>query len=272
MLFAERPELRVALLENRLVIGREGRSGSTAADSAEVMELAPATAQVAAWQPALAALGGWLRERQLKRAKLQVFLGGQLVRWQLLEWQPQLASPQELKAYVQLRFRATFGAAADGWRVVHAEPVPGRALAVCAIDEALLAELKSLQDAVGATVVSVVPYFSAAFDRWRGSVGQHTAWFGVTEPGVLTLGLLRSGVWHGLRSVRHAGSADWRAALSALQAQLQLASGVDLAEQPAPVYLVGCNAELQDRSDPRLVWLSPESGGRPGVERMAWGV
>ena len=40
-------------------------------------------------------------------------------------------------AYVQLRFRATFGAAADSWRVVHAEPVPGRALPACAIDEAL---------------------------------------------------------------------------------------------------------------------------------------
>lgn len=272
MLFAERSELRVALLEHRLVIGRDGRRGSTAADSVEVLELAPATAQVAAWQPAVAALGGWLRERQLKRAKLQVFLGGQLVRWQLLEWQPQLASPQELKAYVQLRFRATFGTAADGWRVVHAEPVPGRTLAACAIDEALLAELKDLQDTVGATVVSVVPYFSAAFDRWRGSLGQQAAWFGVTEPGVLTLGLLRSGVWHGLRSVRHAGSADWRATLSALQAQIQLASGVDVAGQPAPVYLVGCNAESQDSSDPRLVWLSPKSGGRPGIERMAWGV
>jgi hypothetical protein len=272
VLFAERPALRVALLENRLVIGRERRRGDSATDSAEVLELTPALDQVPAWQPALVALGGWLRERQLKRAKLQVFLGGQLVRWQLLEWQPQLASPQELKAYVQLRFRATFGAAADGWRVVHAEPVPGRSLPACAIDEALLAELKNLQDTVDATLVSVVPHFSAAFDRWRGSVGESMAWFGVAEPGVLTLGLLHSGVWQGLRSVRHAGSTDWRAVLSALQAQMQLASGVDVAEQPAPLYLVDCNAELQDSSDPRLVWLSPQSGGRPGIERMAWGV
>ena len=60
--------------------------------------------------------------------------------------------------------------------------------------------------------------------------------------------------------------------LSALQAQMQLASGVDVAEQPAPLYLVDCNAELQDSSDPRLVWLPPQSGGRPGIERMAWGV
>lgn len=271
MLFAESPALRVALLENRLVIGRESRRGSAAADPAEVLELDPADAQVPAWQPAVAALAGWLRERQLKRARLKVVLGGQLVRWQLLEWPPRLASPQELTAYVQLRFRATYGAAADGWHVVHAEPVPGRALPACAIDEALLAGLNSLQDTVGATAVSVVPHFSAAFDRWRGSVDHAVAWFGVVEPGVLTLGLLRSGVWHGLRSVRHADAADWRAALSALQAQIQLGSVFDLEQQPAPVYLVGCGAGSQDRSDPRLVWLSPGSGVRAGIERMAWG-
>lgn len=271
MLFAERPVLQVALLENRLVIGREGRQGK-AADPAEVVELAPAGAQVPAWQPVVAALAGWLRERQLQRARLRVFLGGQLVRWQLLEWQPQLASPQELKAYVQLRFRATFGAAADSWRVVHAEPVPGRALPACAIDEALLAELKNLQDTAGATVVSVVPHFSAAFDRWSGSVGKAVAWFGVVEPGVLTLGLLRSGEWHGLRSVRHADAADWRAPLSALQAQIQLASVLDLAPQAAPVYLVGCGTDAQDRSEPHLTWLTPRSGVGPGIERMAWGI
>lgn len=271
MLFAERPELRVALLENRLVIGRVGR-GKTSADPAEVVELAPAVSQLPAWQPALAALAVWLREHRLQRAKLQVFLGGQLVRWQLLEWQPQLASPQELKAYVQLRFRATFGVAADSWHVVHAEPGPGCALPACAIDKALLNELKSLQATADVTVVSVVPHFSAAFDRWRSSVGQQAAWFGVAEPGGLTLGLLRSGVWHGLRSVRHTDASDWRVALSALQAQIQLASGLDFTQQATPVYLVGCDTGPQDRGDPRLVWLADERGGRPGIERMVWGV
>lgn len=273
MLFAERPVLHVALLEDRLVIGSASRRRSALDGKAEVVNLPQANPQAPAWQPAVAALAGWLKERDLKRARLHVFLSSQLVRWQLLEWQPQLARPQELEAYVHLRFRATFGAVADSWRVVHTEPLPGRALPACAIDEALLTELQGLQSIGEARVASVVPYFSAAFDRWRGSVGERIAWFGVAEPGSLTLGLLHRGVWHGLRSARHdqQSMAGWRSVLPALQAQIQLASGLDLAKTP-PVYLVGCGIASDDRRDPGLVWLRAESAGQPGIERMAWGI
>lgn len=273
MWFAERPLLQVALLEDRLVIGAAGRRWSGRHGPAEVVDLPKSDPQAPAWQPAVAALNGWLRERDQKRARLQIFLSSQLVRWQLLQWQPQLARAVELEAYVRLRFRATFGAVADSWRVVHSEPLPGRALPACAIDEALLAELQSLRSAGDTTVVSVVPYFSAAFDRWRPSLGKRIAWFGVAEPGNLTLALLHGGVWHGLRSARHdrQDTAGWRSVLPALQAQIQLASGLDLARTP-PVYLVGCGIALDDRRDPGLVWLAAGSGTRPGIERMAWGI
>lgn len=278
MLFAERPLLQVALLENRLVIGRADRRRHAFDGPVEVVELVPTGMHAPAWQPAVAALGSWLRESGLKRARLHVFLSSQLVRWQLLEWQPQLVRPQELDAYVQLRFRATFGAVADSWRVVHTEPLPGRALPACAIDEALLAELHQLQAIGDTTVASVVPYFSAAFDRWRSSVGQKMAWFGVAEPGSLTLGLLHRGVWHGLRSARHAdvSATGWRSVLPALQAQIQLASGLETTRETPTVYLVGCGTEAQRSRDPHLVWLAAERGGHAdgpvGIERMAWGI
>lgn len=278
MLFAERPVLQVALLEDRLVIGRAGRRRGEPDGQAEVVAVAPANMHAPAWQPAVAALSTWLKEHDLKRARLHVFLSSQLVRWQLLEWQPQLVRPQELEAYTRLRFRATFGTVADSWRVVHAEPLPGRALPACAIDETLLAELASLHSIGEASVAGVVPYFSAAFDRWRSSVGQKMAWFGVAEPGSLTLGLLHRGVWHGLRSARHTdpSAAGWRSVLPALQAQIQLASGFDLSKEPPTVYLVGCGTEAERVRDPRLVWLAGERGGasagQSGIERMAWGV
>lgn len=273
MLFADRPLLQVALLENCLVIGNAERQRNKAGHKADVLNLPMAAPQAPAWQPAVAALSGWLRERGLQRAQLRVFLSSQLVRWQLLEWQPQLTRPRELDAYVHLRFRATFGAVADSWRVVHTEPLPGRALPACAIDEALLAELQALGSIGHTKVASVVPYFSAAFDRWRGSLGHQTAWFGVIEPGSLTLGLLHRGVWQGLRSARHAqpSAAGWRSLLPALQAQIRLASGIEVDPSP-PVYLVGCGGVAGDRREAGVVWLAAEGGGPSGVERMAWGV
>lgn len=272
MLFAERPLLHVALLENRLVIGRAGQRGTH--PETHVVEVVPAGMHAPAWSPAVAALSTWLRERDVKRARLHVFLSSQLVRWHLLEWQPQLVRPQELEAYARLRFRATFGTVADSWRVVHTEPLPGRSLPACAIDETLLAELDSLQSIGQTGVVSVVPYFSAAFDRWRSSVDHKWAWFGVAEPGSLTLGLLQRGVWHGLRSARHTdpSAAGWRSVLPALQAQIQLASGFDLSKEPPKVYLVGCGTESERTRDPRVVWLAGERAGQTGLERMAWGV
>lgn len=278
MLFAERPVLQVALLENRLVIARAGRRSSDTEGKAEVVDVAPAASHEPVWHPAMAALNRWLREHHLKRARLHVFLSSQLVRWQLLDWQPQLVRPQELEAYARLRFRATFGSVADSWRVVHTEPLPGRALPACAMDELLLTELNNLQSIGETSVASVVPYFSAAFDRWRGSVGQKMAWFGVAEPGSLTLGLLHRGVWQGLRSARHTDptAAGWRSVLPALQAQIQLASGLDLAKDPPTVYLVGCGTPAERTRDPRLVWLAAERGGQAGgplgIERMAWGI
>lgn len=278
MLFAERPVLQVALLENRLVIGRAGLRRSDPEGRTEVVDVAPAASHEPVWKPAMKVLSHWMRERDLKRARLHVFLSSQLVRWQLLDWQPQLVRPQELEAYARLRFRSAFGSMADSWRVVHTEPLPGRPLPACAMDELLLAELNNLQSIGETSVASVVPYFSAAFDRWRSSVGQKMAWFGVAEPGSLTLGLLHRGVWHGLRSARHMddSAAGWRSVLPALQAQIQLASGIDLAKEPPTVYLVGCGAASEPSRDPRLVWLAAERGGHPavpvGIERMAWGI
>lgn len=275
MWFAERPLLQVALLEDHLVIDRPPARGAPDTTSLQVLNLAAPVAGAPIWQPAMDALAAWLREQGLQRAHLHVHLSAHFVRWQLLEWQPRLTQPQELDAYVQLRYRATFGAPADQWRVVHAEPQPGCALPTCAIDEALLTALNELQTIGRARVLHATPYFSAAFDRWRSRLDRQTAWFGAAEPGSLTLGLLHRGVWCGLRAARHHGQGDagWRSVLPALQAQIGLASGLDL--QPAPpLFLAGCGAAPGGRADPGLVWLQPEGGREPahGIARMAWGV
>ncbi len=274
MWFAERPLLQVALLEDRLVVDGPRRDGGAGTDP-KPLPLAGAGADEPLWRPAMARLAGWLREESLPRARLHIHLSSRFVRWQLLEWQPQLTQPQELEAYVRLRFRATFGAAADGWRVMHAEPMPGRAVPACAIDEALVAELQALRSIGDARVVRIAPYFSAAFDRWCARLGRQTAWFGAAEPGSFTLGLLHKGAWRGLRSMRHPDAADggWRGVLPAMQAQIALASGLAL-PQDTPVFLAGCGAIPGRRDAPGLVWLAPEGRHEPaqGLARMAWGI
>ena len=271
MWFADRQPLQVALLERQLVLARGRRSG----DAVEVIDLSPAGASTPVWQPAVDALREWLARAGQKPVDLNVRLSTHLVRWQLLPWQEQLSRPQERQAYARLRLRATFGAAADGWRVVGAPAAPGQAWPACAVDEALITALTALQAPGGVRLRSVAPYFATAYDHWRGQLGRGSAWFGAVEPGAITLGLLQNGRWCGLRTLRLAASPDagWLAQLPALQAQIAVGAG--LAGPPdAPLHLAGCTAQPAPTQGQLVVWHAPAGAAEVagGLARMAWGI
>lgn len=276
----ERPAFHVALLEDRLVIARAAPPWKRRLPEVQTLPLAPlgavptGTVQPPAWQPAVAALSAWLAQQRLPRARLHIVLSARFVRWQLLAWQPQLKRPEEWAAYAMLRFRHTYGASVDGWRLAYPEPQPGQATPVSATDATLIDALHAAATANGAQIAQVTPYFSSAFDRWRKRLGRHTAWFGVLEPGHVSLCLINKGVWHGLRSVRQTGeAADWQTVLSPLQAQMGVASGLSLEQQP-PLFLAGCMGAPPSFADPSTTWLAPanDSVGASGLHRMAWGV
>ena len=272
----ERPVWHVALLEDRLVIGRAAPPWSMRRPDVQVLPVEPAaTDGLAPWAPAVAALSAWLGAQKGARARLHIVLSACFVRWQLLAWPSQLSRPDEVAAYTAVRFRETYGSAVDGWKLLHADPTPGQAFPGCAVDTALLEALQGLGAVSGTQIAQVMPYFSAAFDRWRGRVGRKTAWLGVVEPGYLTLALLHRGGWQGLRSVRHEGlsAAGWQGVLSALQTQMSVASGLAFAQEPA-LFLAGCSGAPLAPSDQGFTWLAPGSAREAGagLDRMAWGV
>ncbi len=271
----ERNEWHVGLLEDRLVIARAAGWGQRQAADVQVLPVPPQAPEAPAWQAAVAALGTWLAQQARPRLRLHVVLSARFVRWQLLAWPPQIRRPDEWAAFASLRFRETYGPVVESWRLAHPDPVPGRAVPVSAVDADLLDALQGLETTNGAKLVRVTPYLSAAFDRWRGRLGAGTTWFGVAEPGHLSLCLLHGGAWHGLRSVRCTGTSatDWLAACAPLQAQLGVASGLLL--EPAPPLLVaGCTGAPPTRADRDVVWLAPagDLDGAPDLGRMAWGV
>lgn len=272
----ERPVFHVGLLEDRLVIARAAPLWQRRATEVETVAFEPqASAQAPAWEPAVAALTAWLAQQPQKRVRLHIVLSARFVRWQLLAWPPQIGRPDEWAAYATLRFRETYGVAVDGWRLAYPDPVPGQAVPASAIDTALIDALQAMGAASGAQIVCLTPYVSAAFDRWRGRLGRGTAWFGVVEPGHISLCLLHRGGWHGLRSVRHTGSsaAGWLAALPPLQAQMGVASGLAFEQEP-PLFLAGCTGAPPSRADRDVTWLSPagDRDAAPALDRMAWGV
>ncbi|HMU90952.1 MAG TPA: hypothetical protein PL081_02360 [Pseudomonadales bacterium] len=251
--------LRVALSTQQLVLVEHSRPWSRRPTAVQQLHYrSEGVAESAPWRPAVDALTRLLAQRQAQGAALHVVLCGRFARWQLLPWRAGLTRPQEWSAYAAVTFQETFGAVTREWQVQPSLQPPQQAVPACAVDAGLLRALRTACAEAGATLATVAPYFSVAFDHWRSALEGRVVWFGVLEADSLALGLLQQEQWLGLRSQRL--DSDWRELLPGMMAQIGIQAGLDEVETAAPrFYLTG--AGEAPAADPRhpFVWLQPRS-------------
>ena len=104
-----------------------------------------------------------------KRVDLTVVLSNRFVRYALLPPQARGVMPEEELALARFQFAKIHGERAKGWEVRVSEGL------ACAIDAALLAELKKLK------VVSVQPLLMLAYNRSRKRIPPEGAWLWLAE-------------------------------------------------------------------------------------------
>lgn len=206
------------------------------------------------WRPALEQLGHWLDRQKGRRYQVQLVLSDRFVRWQILPWRVELSGVAERTAYAALRFRETYGRAAQDWSILPANLPPGQPAPAAAVDTALLEALRASCQSSGSRLQSIAPYYSSAFDHWRRIAKGPACWFGSVDTDTLTLGLLQGGRWTALQTQRLAS--DWRAPLPALMAQIALACAVP--EATIPLYLCGDLSPPTPQPDLPFTWLSPQ--------------
>jgi hypothetical protein len=259
----------VGLSQQSLTVARMPRFGLGALGAVEHLACSAAPDSTQPWRAGVERLAQWLAEQEGPRHAVQVVLCGRWVRWQLLPWRAELSGRAELAAYAALRFRETYGKAAQDWSILPAALSPGHTAPAAAIDSALLEALRATCVAHGAQLQSLTPYFSAAFDSWRSGIRGQTAWFGTLEADHLTLGLLQESQWTALQTQRLHG--DWREPLAALQAQMALSCA--LPEGAQPLYLAGDMAAPVAQSAQPFTWFSPKQTGahKPPGLRLALG-
>ncbi len=252
-------------------------AASAVEDAAGVSASAVVAAAVdvsAPWRAAVDTLAQWLAAHKSQRLQVQVLLAGRLARWQLLPWRAELSSADEQAAYATLRFKETYGRAVQDWQVLPAIVSPGNTAPAAAVDRALIEALGLACSCSGATLQSVTPYFSSAFDAWCSRIKGPAAWFGTVEADTLTLGLLQGGQWTALQTQRFAG--DWRSPMQALMVQIAQVCGVPVAADAPPLYLAGDIATpntTHSATGPAFVWLQPQplSTPTPPGLRLAMG-
>jgi hypothetical protein len=112
-------------------------------------------------------------------------------------------------------------------------------------------------EGAGIALKSIQPHLMAAYNGFRGSLRQRSAWFALLEPGNLCLALLHRGRWVRVRNLRVGGA--WREELpTILEREGVLA---DHPEVPHEVYLWDAesgDAALPDALPWRFHALSPE--------------
>lgn len=154
-----------------------------------------------AWSGAAQALERLLGEQGRRRASLDLLLSSRFVRFALIPWSEQLASPEELEAYARFRFQEIYGALADDW-LLRLSPAPaGQPRLAAAIERGLLERLQGVCRDAGLRLCSVQPYLMAAFNRFAGQLPADDFLFVLAEPGRSSLLLARAGGWAAVRSV-----------------------------------------------------------------------
>lgn len=236
-----RDEVQVVLSPSQVLLARAGWACARRRRllGQRTVECARAEPGQLPWSAALATLGQQLPAR---RARAQVTLSNQFVRYALIPWQAGLRGEDEQAAYARHCFSAQFGSGAEGWDIRVSGAAPGLARLASAVDTQLLAALRQV-----ASASAVRPQLMSTFNRYRRLLGAGSAWLVLAESGCLCLALFAAGEWRAVRTL-NAGP-GWQDALPALLEREACLADAD-AEQ---VYLWTPGREPEPRAGSRRI-------------------
>lgn len=150
----------------------------------------------APWRGPLQALADAMPRFAPRGAQCSVVLSNHFCRYVVVPGNTGLTDEREMEAYARLRFEETYGAgAAAAWEIRIGNAEPGAARLACAIDRALMDELRRTCSAARVKLTSVRPLLAAAFDQSRARLGAGQFWFAAAEQGRLCLAAVENHAW-----------------------------------------------------------------------------
>jgi len=155
-----------------------------------------------AWGGALKKLVAWLARRPAPSAvRLRVVLSNSFVRFACVPWSEAIADEGELQTVAGLMLESCYGDM-TGWTVSLDNGGWGEARLACAVENALLAELREAFKAAHVDCSRIEPYFVTCWNRWCGELPAGDALLVVAEPqGPTVMASFRSGAWNSVRTV-----------------------------------------------------------------------
>lgn len=209
-----------------------------------------------------------------RRGSLSVVLSSHFVRFGVIPWGEQIATPEELEQYARLCFEEVYGSFAEAWTLRLSPEGAGRPRLAAAIERSLLERLQGMTETAGLRLQSVQPYLMAAFNHFARTLPEEEFLLLVAEPGRSAVLLAREGRWAGVRAL---ASDDSDSALGALlEREIELLA-LDEGGVPAVhVHVPGrahCTPDVAGLQ-PRILDLpqAPAQAGRDALLVMAMAV
>lgn len=198
-LFRERA--LIALAPQFAALARVGPAPRRRVRAQSVLPCAPGGGD-APWRGAVASLAQFVAGLPKSGSDVSVVLSNHLVRYTVVQASAALRADEAL-AYARHRFARVHGERAKNWEVrLDAGPARAPRLA-CAVDRDLLEAIRACLPRRGsARLVSVQPYLMAAFNQWRGLVGNAPVWLLLLEAGRACVGRLERGQWTAARNLK----------------------------------------------------------------------
>jgi hypothetical protein len=166
----------------------------------------------------LIALSELLRQNASARCRLQVLVSSHLVRFMLVPWRDEIASPRELLAFTQFCFEQVYVQEPHSWSFSVSPEAKGRARIAAATPVELITGLQELSKENGYRLLGVRPYLAAVFNRFCRNVADQPFLFVAVEQGRVGVLRARDGQW---QSVHTSACANTDSALAEFIAREQ---------------------------------------------------
>lgn len=225
-------------------------------------------AAIPIWQSAVDALSGAVQSWKGGAADATLILSNHFVRYLLVPWSDALNGEQETKDFARHCFLQTYGDAAASWDIRLGSDGAGAPRVASAVEPALLEAVARAFRASPLRLRSVQPYLMAAYNQWRHSFHDKTAWFALAERNRLCLARFHQNHWHSLRTIPVRDSID-----AALPALLQREAYLtNLPASDANVFVCGAEPDrsgLPAQTGLRVQQLRPPAcpGFSPAADR-----
>lgn len=181
--------LRIALAPDHLTVVRLVGRLRPRIDDVQVLPVGDTSEGALPWEAAVQALGRVLPGLVKPGEPVTLVLSNHFCRYQVLAAVPALASDEEEQAWLRHCWTEVYGEAAQGWMLRVSGDSPAVARLSAAVDERLVALLRTAVRDAGGQLVSIQPYLMRACNAWRAELGRQAVWFALYEPGRLCLAL-----------------------------------------------------------------------------------